>query len=93
MLRLNSRDVCVHSGKTSVGKLLGRMLEYPFLDTDKLIEQLSKQTVAEVFEESGEEYFRELETSVLRVSPSCMLNVGRSIVGGRACASSASACA
>ena len=43
------------------------MLEYPFLDTDKLIEQLTKQSVAETFADSGEEYFRDLETSVLKV--------------------------
>ena len=59
--------MCTGSGKTSVGKLLARMLEYPFLDSDKLIEQLSKQSVANIFADSGEDYFRELETSVMRV--------------------------
>ena len=43
------------------------MLGYPFLDSDKLIEQLTKQSIAEIFADSGEEYFRELETNVLRV--------------------------
>lgn len=55
------------SGKTSTGKLLARMLEYPFLDSDALIENLSKKSIASIFEEDGEKYFRDLETSVLRV--------------------------
>lgn len=50
-----------------MGKLLARMLEYPFLDSDTLIEQLSKKQVSEIFAEDGEDYFRELETSVLKV--------------------------
>ena len=54
------------SGKSSAGKLLARMLEYPFLDSDTLIEQLSKKSVADVFAQEGEDYFRELETSVLQ---------------------------
>lgn len=54
------------SGKSSVGKILARVLEYPFLDSDKLIEQLTKASVAEVFADCGEDYFRELESNVLK---------------------------
>ena len=43
------------------------MLKYPLLDTDALIEQSTSRTVAEIFEQEGEESFRELETSVLKV--------------------------
>ena len=48
-------------------RLIGKVLKYPLLDTDALIEQSTSRTVAEIFEQEGEESFRELETSVLKV--------------------------
>ncbi len=56
------------SGKSTVGKLLGKALEYPLIDTDSLIQQLASQTIAEIFANDGEEAFRDLETLVLQVS-------------------------
>lgn len=57
------------SGKSTVGRLVGKALKYPLLDTDALIEQSSKATVSEIFADEGEEAFRHLETEVLHVSP------------------------
>lgn len=54
------------SGKTCVGKLLGEQLSYRFLDTDALIEQTEKETIPRIFSLMGEEYFRSLETKLLR---------------------------
>eukprot|EP00891_Asterochloris_glomerata_P004392 jgi/Astpho2/4392/gw1.00067.507.1_t len=54
------------SGKSTVGRLIGKVLKYPLLDTDALIEESTSRTVAEIFEQEGEESFRELETSVLK---------------------------
>lgn len=53
------------SGKSTVGRLVGKALKYPLLDTDALIEQSSKATVSEIFADEGEEAFRDLETEVL----------------------------
>lgn len=53
------------SGKTTVGKYLAQDLNYRFLDTDSIIEAIAKKPVSEIFEQSGEAYFRELETKVL----------------------------
>ncbi len=53
------------SGKTTVGNHLAESLNYRFLDTDHTIEEIAKQPVSEIFEQSGEAYFRELETQVL----------------------------
>lgn len=53
------------SGKTTVGRLLATDLGYQFFDTDDLIEQLSGQTVTEIFATAGEAEFRRLETQVL----------------------------
>ncbi len=57
------------SGKTTVGRLVGKALKYPLIDTDALIEQSSRSTVSEVFAEEGEEAFRDMETEVLHVRP------------------------
>ena len=56
------------SGKSTVGRLLGKSLQYPLLDTDAIIEQSTKRTVSEIFAEEGEDAFRDMETDVLKVS-------------------------
>ena len=56
------------SGKSTVGRLMGKALKYPLLDTDALIEQSSKASVSEIFAEEGEDAFRDMETEVLHVS-------------------------
>lgn len=54
------------SGKSLVGKLLAQALSYRFLDSDEVIEEFTEQTIAEIFEEDGEEEFRQVETAVLQ---------------------------
>jgi len=44
--------------------VLAERLKYLFLDTDALIEQAAKCTIAEIFSTNGEEDFRSIETSV-----------------------------
>ncbi|MBW4623324.1 MAG: shikimate kinase [Cyanosarcina radialis HA8281-LM2] len=53
------------SGKTTVGQLLSQHLSYQFFDTDVLIEQVAKQSIKDIFANSGEDYFRQLESQVL----------------------------
>ena len=53
------------SGKTTVGKYLAKELNYRFLDTDTIIEKVAKKPIPEIFQDSGEPYFRELEMKVL----------------------------
>ncbi|MCF0146589.1 MAG: shikimate kinase [Eubacterium sp.] len=53
------------SGKTSVGKYLARVNEYPFIETDKEIEADCGMTIPEIFNTRGEEYFREKESMLL----------------------------
>lgn len=55
------------SGKSTVGRLLGKALKYPLLDTDALIERSANTTINHIFAEEGEDAFRDLETDVLRV--------------------------
>ena len=53
------------AGKTTVGRQLAKDLNYRFVDTDQIIEEIVKQPIADVFASQGEAYFRKLETQVL----------------------------
>ncbi len=53
------------AGKSTVGRLLADQLGYRFFDTDTLIEKVAGKTINEIFADSGEEVFRELEAQVL----------------------------
>lgn len=50
-------------GKSAVGKRLSESLSRQFIDTDVAIEIATGQTIAKIFEESGQEGFRDLESS------------------------------
>lgn len=54
------------SGKTKLGKRLARLLHYNFIDLDKQIEEKENTSIAGLFENKGEEYFREKESEYLR---------------------------
>lgn len=53
-------------GKTTVGKHLAELTGYEFVDTDKLIEQKAGASIPDIFEQSGEAKFREIERAVFR---------------------------
>jgi shikimate kinase len=53
------------SGKTKLGKKVAHHLGFPFIDLDQLIEEKEGKTITTIFEEQGEEYFRQKETSIL----------------------------
>ncbi len=52
-------------GKSTIGQLLAEQLQYKFFDTDHLIEQVSRQSVNDIFAMAGEEEFRSIEAKVL----------------------------
>ncbi|WP_330204348.1 shikimate kinase [Cyanobacterium sp. Dongsha4] len=54
------------SGKTTVGELLAKELEYRFLDTDAIISAVSEKSINQIFAEDGEDEFRQLESDVLQ---------------------------
>ncbi|HDH52936.1 MAG TPA: 3-dehydroquinate synthase [Nitrospirae bacterium] len=54
------------TGKTSVGKELGRKLGYRFVDTDELIEEREGKPVSLIFKEKGEDYFRKIEQAAVK---------------------------
>lgn len=54
------------SGKSSVGRLVADQLHFQFLDTDELIEARVGKSIDEMFVESGETAFRDLEHKVVQ---------------------------
>ncbi len=53
------------SGKSTLGKLLAKQLDLPFIDLDDVIEASAQQPIRKIFAQQGEEYFRELERETL----------------------------
>lgn len=54
------------SGKTTVGQKLADRLWLPFVDTDASIVRLAGKSIKEIFQQSGEKAFRDLESQVVR---------------------------
>jgi len=53
-------------GKTEVGRALAAALGMDYLDTDSMIESEEKRSISDIFSNDGEEYFRNLETGILK---------------------------
>jgi len=67
------------AGKTTVGHLLGKRLGWRFLDVDTEIETATGATIAQLFQERGELWFRQLEHETIRgllTSDSVVLALG-----------------
>ena len=66
-MKLNKNLVLIGmmgSGKSSIGKILSKKLEFEFIDTDNKIEEIEKKTISEIFKKKGEKYFRNIEESI-----------------------------
>lgn len=53
------------AGKTTIGRRVANCLNIPFRDADHEIEAAANLSVAEIFSQHGEEYFREGEKKVI----------------------------
>lgn len=53
------------AGKSTVGRRLANLLEFDFVDADEAIEEAAQMSVAEIFSEFGEAYFRDGERRVI----------------------------
>jgi shikimate kinase len=72
------------SGKSTAGKKLAAGLGWTFIDLDRKIEDIVGKTITEIFSDSGEEFFRELESEALRsidIQRDSVISVG----GGTPC--------
>ena len=54
------------TGKTEVGKELSRLLGMRVVDIDHEIEESQGSTISDIFADRGEDYFRTVETEVIR---------------------------
>jgi len=53
------------SGKSVLGKIISKQINFNHVDSDKLIEKKTNQTVNEIFQTKGESYFRLIEENVI----------------------------
>ena len=72
------------SGKSAVGDALARRMgTYNFLDTDNILEKATGLSIPQIFEEEGEEAFREAEAQVLdsvHAHVRCVISTGGGLV-------------
>jgi len=63
------------SGKSSIGNLVSKKLDLPFIDIDNLIVKHAGMSISEIFEKKGEDYFRNLEEKITLKSLKKIKNV------------------
>ena len=71
------------TGKTAIGKELAEREKRQFADLDELIAEREKRSIPEIFAQSGEPYFRDLEKNILEElsrKTSCVVSCGGGIV-------------
>jgi len=69
------------TGKTTIATAVANRLKMRYVSTDDLIEKKEKRTINEIFQKSGEDYFRDVESAVIR-DVSCMEGVVVDAGGG-----------
>ena len=91
LTNIKKKNICIMglmgSGKSIIGKDLGKYLKLKFYDTDKQIELEAKKSINAIFEEDGETYFRDIEEKIcieLLEHNNCVISLGGgSIINSR----------
>jgi shikimate kinase len=73
------------SGKTTIGKKLSNKLNKTFIDLDQCIEKELGDSINNIFETKGEEYFRTMEQTCLKKILKTQSNIVLSVGGGTPC--------
>ncbi|MFC2083492.1 shikimate kinase [Bacteroidota bacterium] len=54
------------SGKSTIGSILANVLGWDFIDLDDEIVQQTNKSIVQIFKDNGEEYFRKIESELLK---------------------------
>ncbi len=79
------------SGKSTIGKQLAAQLGYIFIDLDEYIMSKENKTIAQIFQDNGEAFFRMMETHYLNgiIIENAKENINKKIIiatgGGTPC--------
>ena len=69
MAKKDTLKICIigmpGSGKSTIGRILSKRLNYKFFDIDENIEDETQSKITDIFTYKGEDHFRELETRIL----------------------------
>jgi shikimate kinase len=72
------------SGKSTIGTMLADRLAKSFVDVDLLIVERARKTIAEIFAEDGEPFFRDIESEVVKqvsTMPDQIIGLGGGTLG------------
>ena len=68
------------SGKSSIGYLVSKKLNLKFIDIDNIIEEKTRMSISDIFENKSEKFFRKLEE---KITLATLKNVGNVVsLGG-----------
>lgn len=73
------------SGKSTLGRILAKKLNYNFIDLDDFIEKGEQTAISEIFKSKGEIYFRKKETQYLNHILKNKTKLVLSLGGGTPC--------
>ena len=83
LIEIKKKNICIMglmgSGKSIIGKDLSKYSNLKFYDTDKEIELKTNRSINEIFEKSGESYFRKIEEKIcleLLTKNDCIISLG-----------------
>lgn len=70
------------AGKSSVGRNLARRYGFELVDADDYLEAREGKKIAQIFDEDGEDHFRDLETKYLRElsEKPCIVSTGGGVI-------------
>ncbi len=73
------------SGKSTLGRVLAKKMNYDFIDLDDYIEEKEQLQVSDIFKSKGEIYFRRIETMYLKELLDKKSKLVLSLGGGTPC--------
>lgn len=73
------------SGKSSTARFISKNFKFRFVDTDKIIERNTHTVIKEIFDKHGENFFRNLERTIIKTDLSFCCNCVIATGGGMPC--------